>query len=167
MDLLRSGAKFGEDLSYRFASRNCALLGKAHANRLLWIDRDGVENDLVLTALNIEHVEQVFHADVVRREGGRIIARELRRSARHRADRVTIRCRVNNDDTIGVFKRFKQSETAGPAIKTFNTGRHWMFFKLADCVDTDAFVAHQDVAKAKYERFNFCGDRSPRLASTL
>ena len=57
----------------------------------------------MLAALDIKHVQEIFHAYIVRSECGRIIARETRGGARNGSYRVAVGCRVDQDDAIGVL----------------------------------------------------------------
>ena len=88
--LVSCSAEFRKDLLDSLPCGNGALIGKTHTNGLLGFDCDGIEDDFVLAALDIEHIQQIFHANVMGRERRRIIARELRSGARHRTDWVSI-----------------------------------------------------------------------------
>ena len=51
----------------------------------------------MFAALNVEHVEQVFHADVVRGERGWIVARKLRSSAGDGSDGIAVVGGIDDD----------------------------------------------------------------------
>ena len=76
-----------------------------HGDRLLRIDRDGVENDLPFTAVHIESVEEILNADIVGGKGGRIVLGESRRCPRDGSGRISVVCGVNQDDMIYCLKR--------------------------------------------------------------
>src|SRR3954452_5100807 len=57
--------------------------GQIHGDGLPRVDRNGVENDLALTAMHIERIEQVLHPDVVRGQSGRVVVREAWRGSRY------------------------------------------------------------------------------------
>jgi len=82
----------------------------------------------------------------VRCEGWRVVAREARRGATDGADRVAVVGGINNDDAVGVLKRFEESESAGASIEAFNVCGEWFLFDGADYVDANALIAHEDVA---------------------
>ena len=131
------------------------LGGRAHANGLFWVDGDGVEDDLVAAAMDVEDVEQVFHADIVGSERGGVIARETRGGAGDCADGVAVVRGIDEDNAVGGLERLKQREAACAAVEAFHIGRKGELFELPHDVYTDAFIAHEDVAQAEHQRLQF------------
>jgi len=68
-------------------------------------------------ALDVKHVQQVFHPDIMGSERRRVIARELWRRPRDCANGIAIRRRVDQDDAIGVLQRLQQRKPPVPPSK--------------------------------------------------
>ncbi len=100
-----------------------------HGDGLPGIDGDGVEHDVARSALHVERIEQIFHADVVRGERGRVILRKARRGAGDGAGRVAVGCGVDENDAAGVLERLEEDEAAGAAVKTFDACRQGVLFE--------------------------------------
>ncbi len=88
---------------HRICGGLLAHCGEAHSDRLLRVDGDGVEHNFVRATLHIEQIQQIFHADVMRGQRWRIVAREARRGAGDGANRVAVGGRVDHDDAIGAL----------------------------------------------------------------
>ena len=130
------------------------------------VDSDGEENNFVCPALNVKHVKQVFHADIVSSERGWVITREAWRSAADRADRTAVGRRINKDDAVGVLQRLQQREAAGATIQALHTCRQCVLFQFSYNINANAFIAHEDVAQAKHQRlYRFICHSSPGQTS--
>jgi tetratricopeptide (TPR) repeat protein len=72
------GLRLRFQLTHDFANRRlrgpCTLGRQFHRDRLPGIDGDGVKHHLARSALHVKGVEQVFHANVVGCQSGRIVA---------------------------------------------------------------------------------------------
>ena len=64
---LASGAAFQlrQDLLHSLVRGSGAEIRKAHRDGLVWIDGDGVEDNFASAALHIEHVQQIFNANIM------------------------------------------------------------------------------------------------------
>src|ERR1035437_5147977 len=118
---------------------------------LLGINRDSVENYLGTSSLNVKNIQQVFDADVVCGECGRIIAREFGRGAGDSAGRVAVCGCVDEDDVAGALQRPEQCESARAAVQALHIGWEWVLLQSSYYMDADAFIAHDDVAQAQHQ----------------
>lgn len=114
------GVQFGEDAANGQVGGCLGLHGQVHRNGLVRVDGDGVENDLSLAALDIEHIEEIFDADVVGGECGWIVARKAGCGARDSAEWVAVGRSIDEDDAVGGLKGLEEDESAGAAVETFD-----------------------------------------------
>src|SRR4051794_27350690 len=145
--------KLGQNTRYSFVCRLPARIRQIHRDLLVWIDADRVEDHVAIAALHVERVQQVLHANVVRGERGRIIFRELGRSARDGADGVFVSRGVDEDDTVSILERLKKNKAARAAIETFNICGEGMLAQGPDDVNSYTFIAHNHVAEPQDQGF--------------
>ncbi len=115
------------------------------------IDGDGVEGDAGSSALNVEDIEEVFDADVVGCECGRVVAREAGLCAGDGADGVSVGGGIDEDDAAGGLEGFEEGEAACTAVEEFDAFGQCKLLQGVDGMDADAFIAHENVAEADNE----------------
>ena len=117
-------------------------------------DRD--EEDLRQGRREDRGFDEITEADVVRRQRARKIGRETRLEEPDGTDRLVIHCCIDDDQRIVVVEKGKKMKPAGAAVDQPDVLRIVILRKFIDCMNADAFIAHQVIADTKDQRGFYC-----------